>query len=249
MLFIEGIIIDKLKLYRGDNFEVKRGITIYQPTLNNICDYSEKEYFSMVHTLTANPADLKWQLDVVGIDYTKTSDFELFIKMLYQRYSQEETRILFGDLNLQDFIKCKKRDSEDVVLYNRKKDLIIDEYTYFVIVNVLREMHRLKRNDEIPGNETTKRVLIEDARDEYLINKDKEFQSVLKNMISTMKVHGLSNYNHYNIWDLPIYAFLDEVQRVQQVDMATVLKQSGYSGFGVSLDKIDKKNLNFFAEL
>ena len=249
MFLLEGIIIDELKLYRGDDFVVKDGMVITQPTLNQICDYGEKDYYSMIYTLTSVPADSMWQLDMIGKDYTKIKDFELFVKWLYNQYDQEQTSIIFGDLNLKDFERCKKKDDGSIVLYNRKTNMIIDEYTYFVIVNILRKIHGLKRNDEMPGNESTRRILIEDARDAYLINKNKEFKSILKNMISTIINLENCNYTHESIWNMKIYPFIDAVKRSNQVKMADILRQSGYSGFGVDLKKLDNKQLDYFTEL
>ena len=48
-------------------------------------------------------------------------------------------------------------------------------FVYIKIVDVVRKIHNLKRNNEIPGNETTKMILIEDARDEIERNKNKEY--------------------------------------------------------------------------
>ena len=52
------------------------------------------------------------------------------------------------------------KKTENVVLYNQEDDIMIDEYTYLVIVDVLRKMHGLQRNNQIPGNESTKKILI-----------------------------------------------------------------------------------------
>lgn len=52
----------------------------------------------MVHTLCSVGADLKWQLDDIGIDYTKISDYELFYFILARGFSKEDTKILFGDV-------------------------------------------------------------------------------------------------------------------------------------------------------
>ena len=47
-------------------------------------------------------------------------------------------------------------------------------------------MHRLKRNDELPGNESTKQLLIEDAREAHEENQNKPYKSFLLPLISSM---------------------------------------------------------------
>lgn len=75
--------VDELKIYRGDDIRITDKIIVMQPTIGQIADFSEKKYFSAVHTLTGVGADFKWQLwDYFGIDYTEIDDFELFKKMI-----------------------------------------------------------------------------------------------------------------------------------------------------------------------
>ena len=68
--------IDELQLYFGDDFIINDKIKIHQPTVDEIVRYGEQKYFSMVHTITAIPSDMKSQLDDMGLDYDKLKDFE-----------------------------------------------------------------------------------------------------------------------------------------------------------------------------
>ncbi len=105
---MEGIINDELQIYRGKDIYVKKGIVIHQPNLDEICDYGERDYWSLVNTLTSVGADMKFQLYDMGIDYTQVNDFELFHSLLTQSLSQKKTSILFGDLNFTNFNLFKK---------------------------------------------------------------------------------------------------------------------------------------------
>ena len=75
---MEGFQNDEFQIYRGRDFHLKDGIVIHQPTLDEICQYGEQDYYSMVYTLTLVPADMKWQLYEMGADYTKINDFEKY---------------------------------------------------------------------------------------------------------------------------------------------------------------------------
>lgn len=240
---------DELKIYRGDEFPVKKGIIIHQPTLDEICDYGEQQYWSMIYTLTSVGADMKFQLFDIGIDYTTISDFQLFYSLLYRGFTQEQTSIIFGDLDFSKFQIYQKKDSEDIVLYDIENNIDIDEYTYLVITDVLRKIHGLKRNDQLPANESTKQILIEDARDEYNRNKTKEYHSQLKNMVSAMINCEGFKYNHTEVWNMKINAFMDSVKRISKIKNADLLLQSGYSGFGINLKEVSNKQLDWLGEL
>ena len=42
---------------------------------------------------------------------------------------------------------------------------------------------------------------------------------------------------------------MDAVQRIEKIKNANLLMQSGYSGFGIDLKKIDRESLNWMGEL
>lgn len=275
--------IDKLLLYKGNDYVINDYIKIHQPSLDEIANYGQSKYFSMVRLLTSVGADLKWQLDEIGIDYTAISDFELFYGILIKNYTKEQTSILFGNLDFSKFELYQNVDNNELCLvqviekiinhevkytgikriirkilrikpetYKEKlyEKVIIDAFTYELIVSYLRCTHGLKRNDQLPANESTKRVLIEDDKDEYLRNKDKEQDDTyLINLISAMVNSSGFKYNYENVWNMKIYAFLDSVKRISKIKNAELLLQSGYSGYGINLKDINNKQLDWLGEL
>lgn len=238
-------------MYRGEDFVVSDHITIHQPKLSEICGYGERDYYSMIYQLTATPQSMKMQLWDMGIDYTTITPFQLFYSILYKLYPQEKTSILFGDLDFTKFEVMQRLDDERFVLYQiiDEEEVVIDEFTYLTIMDYLRQIHTIYKDEKVPANETTKMILIEDAREEYLRNKNKEYHSQLKNLISSMINCDGFKYNHSQVWDMKIYAFMDSVKRISKMKNAELLLQSGYSGFGVNLKEISKKQLDWLGEL
>ena len=49
--------VDELQLYFGDEYVINDKIIIYQPTIRDIVQFGEKDFFSVVHTITAIPSD------------------------------------------------------------------------------------------------------------------------------------------------------------------------------------------------
>ena len=83
--------IDDLKIYRGSDIRITDKIIVTQPTIDQIIEFGEKEYFQAVHTLTGVGADFKWQLwDYFGVDYTQIDDYELFKKMIWKILSSKK---------------------------------------------------------------------------------------------------------------------------------------------------------------
>lgn len=56
-LYDDLINVDPLKLYFGEPYVVNKYITIFQPTIGDIIEYGEREYYSMIQTITAIPSD------------------------------------------------------------------------------------------------------------------------------------------------------------------------------------------------
>lgn len=249
---------DELKIYRGDDFVISEYISVHQPSLNEICNYGEQEYYSMVGMLTSTPQSMKWQLWELGIDYTAITPYQLFCNVLYKLYPREKTAILFGGLDFTKFNLIQNYDDDSILLSQAAepgsrtsacKQIEIDESIYHMITDYLRNVHNIPKDEKIPANETTKMILIEDAKEEFERNKNNEFHSQLKNLISAMINCEGFKYNHSQVWDMKINAFMDAVKRISKIKNAQLLLQSGYSGFGISFKSIDKKQLNWLGEL
>lgn len=242
--------MNDLSIYRGKtDYRINDKIVIHQPTLGEIEEYGEEKYFSMVYSLCAVGADLKYELSLLGVDYTKITDFQIFCELIAPRYSQEDTKIIFGNLNLSNFKLYVKNDNNEVILGDEIYDVFIDKAIYTAMISYIRKIHYIKRNDEVPYNESTKAILIEEAKEKYEMNKNKPYKSQLQNYISAMVNSEGFKYNWETVWNLKIYPFMDSVKRIVHTENARLLLQSGYSGYGIDLKKIDNENIDWLGEL
>ena len=80
--YTDFIEVDQLKLYFGEPYVINDYLTIYQPTIGDIINYGEKEYYSMIQTLTAIPSDSKSMLWDAGLDWNKVEDYQMFLMMV-----------------------------------------------------------------------------------------------------------------------------------------------------------------------
>lgn len=237
--------VDELQLYFGDDYVINNNIKITQPRIGQVVDYGEAQYFSMVHTLTAIPSDMKSQLWDMGLDWTEVDDFELFM-MLVQTLTPDRTSILFGDLNFSNLKPFKNSQNGDIVLADKETGIIIDKMIYLRIMSYLRKLHNITPKVEKAANKITKKVLIEEDRQKILLAKDKSFKSYLLPLISAIKVK--QGYTKDYVRNMGLYEFFDDVARAQVISNADHLLNGAYSGM-MDLTKVNKQEFNWMREL
>ena len=179
--------IDPLQLYFGDDYIINDKIKIKQAKIGDIVDFGEAKYFSVVHTLTAIPSDLKSKLWDMGLDWMEVEDFELFI-MLAPTLPIESTKLLFGDLDFTKLKPYRNKENGDIVLADLESGVKIDKLIYLRIVNYLRKVHNITPKIERAANKTTKQILIDEDRMKIRLNQEKPFKSYLLPHISSLKV-------------------------------------------------------------
>ena len=155
-------------------------------------------------------------------------------------------QLVLKDIDFADFDVYKTKD-EQIILYDKQRDITIDRAVYSQIVDVVRRIHGFKRNNEVPANERTKMDLIDDARDEALLSSRTPYKSVLKPLISSLTVKcGLCGDD--KIWNMNIAAFFDNIKRIGKIQDAELLLQGAYSGFA-SLKGVDKSRLDWTGDI
>ncbi|HKM00716.1 MAG TPA: hypothetical protein VJ083_01540 [Sedimentibacter sp.] len=240
-------INDDLSLYFGYDYVINDKIKIHQPTIGDIVEFGEANYFSMAQTLTTIPSDMKSILFDMGIDYEEVSDFELFI-MLSKSLTKDDTYLLLGDIDLSNFDVYKRTDNDEIVMYDEVNDITIDTHIYILISNHIRKMHGFKKKIEKAGNEFTKKILIQEDRDNRLINKNKEFKSILKPLISSMVNSEGFKYKLKELKDVGLCEFMDSVNRISVIKHTESLLSGVYSG-NIDQSKLKKSELNWMREL
>lgn len=240
--------LDELKAYFGEPFHLNSKITLYSPTVGDIIEFGEQRYYSVVHSLTCIPSDMKSQLFDSGIDYEEISDFELFC-MLTRGLTQEDTKLLLGDLDLSKFEVCINTQNGLKLLYDRQNDIKIDELIYYKIVSYIRKLHNIKPKVEKAKNKTTKKILIElDRQRIEQKKKDKNITSTLKPLVSAMMRYPGFKYKSYELKQCSLYEFMDTVMGANIYVSSTALLKGMYGGM-VDSSKVDKKQLDWMREI
>ena len=236
--------ISDLELYFGDDYVINDKIKIHQPLVGELIK-CERDYFSVVHTLTAISSDMKSQLWDMGLDWCELEDFELFM-MLAPTLSVERTKILFGDLDFSKLRPFRNNQNGDIVLADRESGIIIDQLIYTRIVNYLRKLHNITPKVEKTKSKTVKKWLIDEDRQRILTSQNKPFKSYLLPLISSVKVK--QGYTKDYVRNMGLTELFDEVARLQIINNADHLLQGVYAGT-IDIKKLDKSELNWMKEL
>lgn len=238
--------IDDLRVFMGDPCVINDKIAVRQPTIREIIDYGERDYFTMVTALTNYPSDMKSILWDSGIDYTKITEFDLFVS-LCGAFSQEQTSILFGDL---DFSKFRVKKNDIVGTYLESADgTVIDWNVHRMIAEALTTINMVHKEKELPVNEGTKMALIEWDREDRVLAAKRPYHSQLVAFISAMVNYAGFKYDHHSVQDITIYQFFDAVQRVQLINNAQTLLQGMYINPFLDSSKVDKSYLDWMKDI
>lgn len=240
-------MIDQLKLFRGEGYKINDKILIRQPTLEEIVDFGEQRYFGLVRTICSTPADRKVEIwDKLHVFWEKIDEYDLFIS-LFQTLQKSEVSILFGDMDFTTFKLGTQTGLPDLVLKNKDR-VVIDRAIHKLMTDYLRQIHKLKKNVDTGFNDATRKIMIEDDRDEMALQMQKPFQSLLLPLISSLTNCPEFKYRWDDVWTLPIGVFMDSVERVQKHKSYNFLMQGIYSGC-VDMKKLDKKELHWMGDL
>lgn len=241
--------IDRLKLYFGEPYVVNDKITIRQPSIGEILDYGEKEFYNMLRPFVANTTSYRLKLWDTGVDWNKITDYELFSALIGES-EVDQTSILFGDLNFKLLKKYKTTidGQTEYTLYDPENDIEINEETYNNIALYLRTMFNIFPKVEKAKGKTTKEAIIEEDRMNYELHKNDEYASDLLPLISSCLNHPGFKYKKNELRDVGIVEFMDGVKRLQVYESTNALLKGMYSGM-VDVSKVNKDEFNFMREI
>lgn len=259
------IRFDKLKMYFGrpytiDLDNVDGNFTIYEPTLGNVVDYGEKEWYANLSPYISTTTTFMVQLWDSGIDWNEISDFEFFCKSeMFKQTDPEFNQILF-QRDMSKFEPCY-RELEDengeikkiLVLYDEETETEINEEVYYHLSQYLRTCFQSFPNERFCKQEALKKAWIQTERAsirnaEIMRKRNMDSDSTLFPVISACINHPGFPYDIQSIDKLPIFAFMDSVARLQIYESTRAMLTGSYSGM-CDMSKVPGENFNFMREI
>jgi len=221
-------------LYKTD-YPINDYIRVVIPTVGEILE-DEDGYYNAVSMFTSAPIDMMVQLEDAGIDFTKISDFELFL-ILFPSIQKYNTSLVLGDLDLSNFLFAENPQNGQPLLVDPETGIKIDKAIYNKIAVTLRTIHHIKRDNRKPANKEAREYMIERARIK-MKRKNRSSDSELEKLIVDMVNAPEYKYDFEGTKELTIYQFNQSVRQViHRVDYNNKMR-------GVYAGTIDPKGLS-----
>lgn len=192
---------------------INDNIVILIPTVGEILEFGESDYYALINSLTAMPIDMIAELDDVGVDFTKIDEYELFF-ILFNGLKEVDTSLVFGDLNLRAFSPAINKANGELVMFDDVNGIVIDRGIQHMISDTLRKIHHLTKNTKKPGNDAAKEYMIQRAKLKRRRKKRREKDSNLEQLIVGMVNTEEFKYRFDDVKDLSIYQFNESVRQV-----------------------------------
>lgn len=204
---------NKKSLLSLTSIRILPNLSIRIPTVKEILD-DEQHYYSLITSLTSTPFQYMVQLDDMGIDFTTITDYQLFI-MMFPLLAKGDLSILFGDIDLSDIEIKNNHENGSFILYSHKNNMIIDELLYVQIVNCIRKINNLKRENRRPGNNEAKEFRIKLERKKQKRNSKKPYQPYLEKLVIALVNNPNFKYNYEQVGDLTILQFNQSLEQIK----------------------------------
>lgn len=236
-------MIDQLRSFRSREYRINDRIAIRNPSLEEIADFGEQRYFGLVRAICSTPADRKVEIwDKLHIYWEEMDEYDLFLS-LFQALMTQDMSIFFGDMDFASFKLAARPGLPDLALINADH-VVIDRAVHKLMTDYFREIHGMKKNVDTGYNDATRKIMIEDDRDEMMLQMKKPFQSILKPLISSLTNCPEFKYRWDDVWTLPVGVFMDSVKQVPRYKNYNFVMHGIYSGC-VDIKKVNRQELNW----
>lgn len=204
---------NRKSLLKLSSVEILPSLSIRIPTVGEILE-DEQYYYNLITSITSTPFQYMVQLDDIGIDFTQITDYQLFM-MLFPSFAQGDISILFGNTDLSDIQIQKNNQNDMLTLYSPKNNLVIDEYIYSQIVETIRKINNLKKENRKPGNNEAKEFRIKLERKKQKRNANKPYEPYLEKIVIALVNRPEFKYNYETVDDLNIYQFNQSFEQIK----------------------------------
>ena len=224
--------INKTLVLRGDPIVIDEHITLYQPSVNDIVEFGEEKFFGVFWGMCSSAYDRPSFFADLGVDFMTVSDWQYFLSVA-KSMNKESTKLIFGDLDFTDF-EIQKRvtdDKQEFVLVRQSDGFIFDEAEYQKVIPYVREMVNFHHTGKKAANKSTAKLLIMDDRREREKNKNKEYESMLFNIIVSLVNTEEFSYTYKTVYDITVYQLMKSFVQINGKKNAVALLQGSMSGF------------------
>lgn len=240
-------MIQKPSLLRVNDYPINDRILVHVPMVSEIYDFGEQKYYSIIQSLTATPYDLMVEPDDIGIDYETINAYQLFILMFASIAAREEnTSILFGNLDLRQFREAENRKTGERVLLDAQSGTVIDRLIATEICKAIRKIHFWEAPVGRAGNAEAKQYILERTRQKKKRRAKLPYQSLLDNMIIKLVNTEEFPYDYETVMPLSIYKLNASWHQIPKKKNWEQTMNGAYFGT-VDVSKLDLQKLSWMS--
>lgn len=222
--------IDYNKFYSNKDIIINEFITIKHPTMGEILDIGEENFYQNIEIFITRPYDHLVSLFESGYSFLDINQYEFFIN-LFSVCSKDRYSWVLGNYDFE----ILKDDKNKLFLYNKENDLFIDEYLYYQIHKYLCVMLNIPDVTAKPGNKQALKMLVRmkkrQQKKQTILNK----RSVFSNYIGSLLSCG---FDYKEIYEMRIFNVIETVNRIRLRDNLNNVIYGMYSG------NINPKDIN-----
>lgn len=230
---------NRKSLLNSSSIKIAPNFSLKIPTVGEILE-DEYSYYNIAYALTASPFQYMVQLDDIGVDYTKITDYELF-KILFLMNKKNDLSLLFGDLDISQFDVYLDEQTKNETLYNPHNDITIDEFVYNNLADFIRKINLFEKVKSKPGNESAKKYLLDKERKRLKRNLKKKPEPYLEKLVIALVNTNEFSFNYDTCMNLSIYRFNQSFKQIQHKIMFDNTMTGVYSG-AIDTSKMNNKD-------
>ena len=140
-------------------YRISEGIDIRLPSIQEILDFGDIEYFGALYALSSTPYERMGDLAIAGIDYEKITESQLLFYS-FKSMSDDIAAMLFKDLKPSEFHRALDASNNEI-LYNRTTQTTMTDITMDKIANFFRLLRGVEKDMHKAANKAAKKYLIE----------------------------------------------------------------------------------------
>lgn len=223
--------------------EITDKVTIRIPTIREILEFGDVEYFNAIYMLSSVPFERMGELAAHKIDYENITEYQLFMYS-FMALSDDVAKLLFKDLLPSNFHRAFDKDKE--ILFDRATQTTLDEVTCAKIANFFRTLRGVKKVMQKAANKTTKKYLVEKELKKFIKAQRSSGRSYLDTLIIDMVNTPEFGFTFEECLNSNLYLFNASVRQViKRVEYDQVM--SGVCHGTIDVTKLDMEKIHWLS--
>lgn len=235
-------------------YKISDRISVNIPTVRMVRgenEEDESDFWQEVGMFTTSSYDMVVELDDMGLDFTKTSDYMVlviqFLALREEKVNKNTLDLLFEGVN---FWKLKvQKENGETVFADENGNTVINERIYNTISDVLTCVTGHEKPKRIKYDDFLRQRYVEDCRESQKRKKNSKSKKsrsggVLDGIILRLVCNANFPYNFETVNDVTLYDLIYSLKQIEKDISVSDLMQSRL--VGVDLKKLAPEQLSRF---